>query len=81
LNGFSLLLSWLCVCPPALKQNLGGRRQPALSGHPLLVKTHFLSPPTSAPEAVLGKQEASCEQEAPRTAVDPENGFNLSLSH
>lgn len=44
------------------------------------VKPHFLSPPRSIPSSP-GHQKASSEQGGPRTAVDPENSFNLSLSH
>lgn len=58
LNQFSLLLSGFCsfACPSAPMKNLRTERQPpgwpTLSGHPISVRSHFLSPPRSAPAAV-----------------------------
>lgn len=74
----------LCL-PSALLQHVGAGRQ--LPGPPALSRALSGSPisfPLTSGICTCcspGKTESQLRVRGPRTVVDPENGFNLSLSH
>lgn len=79
------IVSNVLVSPSALLLHMGAGRQPpgppahsrALSGSPISFPLTSRICTCCSP----GKTESQLRVRGPRTVVDPENGFNLSLSH